>query len=87
MKTIISIIIAVLLGYIGLDIYTSKNNVNNKTFNEYRQEFRAEIDTIKLNLDEIKANTDTLKKGQMIIYKQFKEKSNNKFLDNLQMLF
>jgi len=94
MKTIISILATALLGYIGYDIYISRDNVTNKTFNEYREEFRAEVDTLKIKLDSLKKttyriekNTDSIKVGQAVIYKQIKEHSNSPFLENLKSLF
>jgi hypothetical protein len=68
--------------------YSSEKAVTQEEFRDYRQEFKAEIDTLNLkidtanmNIDTLKIDVDTLKRGQHIIYKEVRKNADKKFWD------
>jgi len=68
--------------------YSNKQAVTQEEFSDYRQEFKAEIDTLNIkidtanmNIDTLKFDVDTLKKGQHIIYKEVRKNADKKFWD------
>ena len=80
----------ILFGLFAYNLWQNQQTLKQTEFRDYRKEFRAEIDSLKLSIDSVKtgllkvqANQDTIKDGQHIIYKQIKEKSNTVFFDNL----
>ena len=75
-KYIFNLITLLLLLLIGIFAYyklENKDIVNKKEFNDYETEFNRRLDSVDLVIKFIKCDTDTLKKGQIIIYKEVKK--------------
>jgi len=82
MGKIIFAIIFAIGGAIGISYYMNMQALTKEDFNKYKKEFRAEMDTLKVNQDSLKIrikyvlknqkkmlnNIDTLKAGQYILH-------------------
>ncbi len=81
MKTVISLIVIVVVVFVGYSFYESETKpLKEKRFELYEAEFRKEIeilkrnqDTMKRSLKRLEKNVDTLKTGQGVIYRTIKE--------------
>jgi len=104
MKKIINTIALTIVILTGLTLYSGScgglaSQVDllevKKDLKEHRLEFRAEMDSLNLRIDSlssdvryIKSDTDSLKKGQMVIYRNVKKVADKKtFLENINDLF